>query len=111
MEPINQMDHWQDFIRISEEIKSNKGPVELARRMALQISDLRSLMGSSKKYESATEIDAKLCDAALSMARIGFQGMELKPYLESALYYSSYFPSFFNAEILRLELEQIESLR
>ncbi|MBD0256489.1 MAG: hypothetical protein ICV83_12290 [Cytophagales bacterium] len=69
------------------------------KNLAVKISNAiyghRMLMASSKAYEGAVDIDINLCRLALEIARVGYPDRkELLPFLEDALYYSSYYPDW-----------------
>jgi hypothetical protein len=72
-----------DFLQKDSHDKAQA--IELAK--AIQIH--RELMGSSKKYEMAVDIDKQLATLGLDVARIAYgTNVELLPYLEGVLYYS-----------------------
>jgi hypothetical protein len=70
-------------------LTSSQTDIVLAKRIYSEIMFHRQLMGMSKKYEMATELDKALVTAALNLGRIAFRKdlKELVAILEAAEYY------------------------
>lgn len=104
-----QLDSWQELFNVGNDfLNTNCSDLELAKKLASAIKFHRSLMGSSKAYESATDIDIKLCQIATRIARIGFGTTEdLLDFLKSELYYARYYPELFDKNELEREIALI----
>jgi hypothetical protein len=107
-----QLDSWQELLSIGEDfLKTNNQEKELAEKIAATIFYHRSLMGSSKTYESAFEIDTGLLSVSIPIARIAYeQSKPLVEYLKSGIYYSDVLPLIFNKEKLVKEINEIENI-
>ncbi|WP_207426685.1 hypothetical protein [Pedobacter sp. SYSU D00535] len=82
---------------------------QLAMTIARAIFSHRSIMGSSKAYEGATDIDILLCEVSTPIVRLAYgKDLRLIPFLKSELYYSNY-PERFNRTTLELEIEEIRA--
>jgi hypothetical protein len=106
-----QLDSWEELLLIGETfIKTNNPDRELAKKIAEAILHHRSLMGSSRAYESAFEIDANLLEISIPIARIAYN--KTKPiviFLKSGIYYSDVLPNLFNKIELEKEIAEIEN--
>src|SRR4051812_46475315 len=93
----DQLNAWEDLSKIAEDfLNSQEAPCILGKEIAHTIHFHRDLMGSSKQYESAFDIEIKLLKLSLDIARRCLGGQEKIPFLEHALYYSNYHPDIFN---------------
>ena len=107
----NRLDSWKELLLIGEEFVGLKSDNQsLAKVIADAILDHRSLMGSSKAYESATEIDLALCEVCTPIDRIAYKNSRLLiEFLKSDLYYSNYYPEKFNKSLLENEIKALQN--
>lgn len=105
----DQLSNWRELLSMANDfINSEKKETELAKELAETIYYHRSLMGSSKAYEGATDIDVDLCEVSLAIARLAYgNSNKLKDYLEAALYYSNFRPNRFNKVELEKEISEL----
>ncbi|MDI1354775.1 MAG: hypothetical protein PSX36_07650 [bacterium] len=105
-----RMDAWQDLLGIGQEFISTKSnDPELAKDIAFALHRHRGVMGSSKAYEGATEIDIQLLDVSIIIARIAFGNtLPLAQFLKDAKYYSLYYPTKYDASKIDRELSGLK---
>lgn len=105
-----RLDSWEQLLSIGREfININNRDKVLAKKIAEEILYHRSLMGSSKAYESAFEIDVNLLEVSIPIARIAYgKTKPLIDFLKSGIYYSDVRPTKFNKELLEREITEIK---
>jgi hypothetical protein len=110
MDYKKRLDSWEELLLLSKDfIKREIKNKELAKKIAEAILSQRSLMGSSKAYESAFEIDTDLLFVSIPIARIAFgKSKYLIDFLNSGIYYSDVLPNCFNKTELEKEIMEIE---
>ena len=106
-----QLDSWEDLLAIGTDfLTSGNHDKALAKKIAEAILYHRHLMGSSKAYESAFEIDTKLLFMSIPIARIAYgKNKSLIEFLKSGIYYSDVLPYRFNKNDLEKELKEIDN--
>ncbi len=111
-EANTRLNNWVELLSIGREFNvAGSTDIRLAKKIAVAILNHRSLMGSSKAYESAFEIDTDLLEVSVPIARVAFgKTKPLTPFLESAIYYSRSLPQKFNKELLEREVNEIKAL-
>lgn len=86
--------------------------IQVANKIVGAIVAQRSLMGASKAYEGAVDLDVDLLLLGLQIARIAFgKTEELIGILEDGLYYSTYLPDRFDKKLLEAELNEVRQAR
>jgi hypothetical protein len=109
LEHASRLSQWQDLMNIAKEfLQHPTDNKKFAKQLAEAIHYHRSLMGSSKAYEGATELDMQFCKLATPIARIGFgNAPPLIDYLKAELYYSQYYPEKFNRDEIERAIREI----
>lgn len=102
-----KLNSWKELISICHDfINSNNKDQKLAKELAMLIYRHRGIMGSSKAYEDAFDIEIELVKLQLSIARIAFvNSEELIPFLNDAVYYAS-----FDSDV-KLKLSLIDEIK
>jgi hypothetical protein len=110
MDYKKRLDSWGELLSLSKDFIDCKiNNKELAKRIAEAILNHRLLMGSSKAYESAFEIDTDLLYISIPIARIAYgKSKHLIEFLNSGIYYSDVLPNRFNKTELEKEIMEIE---
>jgi hypothetical protein len=105
-----RLDSWRELTGISNDfIQRFVKDSELGISIAETIDFHRSLLGSSKAYEDATEIDIELCNLGLRIARLVYgKTSALKKFIVAALYYADFRPDLFNKKELVKELGNLK---
>jgi hypothetical protein len=88
----DRLDNYKTLIEVAKAfIDANTKDAHFAIILAKEILYHRSLMGSSKAYEMAVDLDRELAILSLQIARIAFPfpSKELIPFLESVKYYTT----------------------
>jgi hypothetical protein len=111
LNPKDQMDNWNQLLELSKSVLMNDPRIDYCKKLSVIGFQIRQLMGSSKAYESATNIDLQLCKTSLELAKIGFNNdKSLIPFLDDAIYYSGYYPNEFDGDSLKKERASLSEL-
>ena len=110
LNPIEMLNEWKELLSIGNEfVEGNYDDEKLARKIADAILSHRSLMGSSKAYEAAFDIDTDLLEVSIPIARIAYgKTKPLISFLKSGIYYSTVLPNRFDKAQLQEEIENIQ---
>lgn len=105
-----QLSQWHELADIANEYLSlEQASVETGQKITRQIDQVRTLMGTSNRFEAAITTDIELCSLSLKLARRVYKGDKaLINYVDACLYYSDFFPGKFNKAELEAEMQLLQ---